>query len=163
MTILAKSPYRGAARPHSLYFAAEKVADRAVSYLYGSYSGDMWGSALEYAQDRAALVECGRAAADAGSRRAVRMRVRDLWKAVRAAFLLWEHERSRAESRKRTAQRLHRHVRPDRPLSDGEIIAKFMDNAQLAVSPSRAGEMRDAILAMDEAGSARELASVLGA
>ena len=87
MTILAKSPYRGAARPHSLYFAAEKVADRAVSYLYGSYSGDMWGSALEYAQDRAALVECGRAAADAGSRRAVRMRVRDLWRAVHAAFM----------------------------------------------------------------------------
>ena len=87
MTILAKSPYRGAARPHSLYFAAEKVADRAVSYLYGSYSGDMWGSALEYAEDKAALVECGRAAADEGSRRAVRMRVRDLWKAVRAAFM----------------------------------------------------------------------------
>jgi len=51
----------------------------------------------------------------------------------------------------------------DRPLSSEEIIAKFMDNAQLAVSPSRAREMRDAILAMDESGSARELASVLGA
>jgi len=38
-----------------------------------------------------------------------------------------------------------------------------VDNAQLAVSTSRAGQMRDAILAMDEAGSARELASVLGA
>jgi 2-methylcitrate dehydratase PrpD len=51
----------------------------------------------------------------------------------------------------------------DRPLSSEEIIAKFMDNAQLAVSTSRAGKMRDAILAMDESGSARELASVLGA
>ncbi len=50
----------------------------------------------------------------------------------------------------------------DRPLSNQEIIAKFMDNAQLAVSPSRAGQMRDAILAMDEGRSARELASVLG-
>ncbi|MBI2319438.1 MAG: MmgE/PrpD family protein, partial [Betaproteobacteria bacterium] len=51
----------------------------------------------------------------------------------------------------------------DRPLSNKEIIAKFMDNAQLAVSPLRAGKMRDAILAMDDAGSAREFASVLGA
>ena len=51
----------------------------------------------------------------------------------------------------------------DRPLSSEEIIVKFMDNAQLAVSSSRAGQMRDAILAMDEAGSARELASALGA
>ena len=53
---------------------------------------------------------------------------------------------------------------PNRPLSNEEIVAKFMDNAQLAVSASRAGEMRDAILAMDDqAVSASGLASVLGA
>lgn len=50
----------------------------------------------------------------------------------------------------------------DRPLANEEIVAKFLDNAQLAVSASRAGEMRDAILSMDDAASARELAAVLG-
>jgi hypothetical protein len=52
----------------------------------------------------------------------------------------------------------------DRPLLNEEIVAKYMDNAQLAVSGSRAGRMRDAILTMDDqAVSARELASALGA
>jgi hypothetical protein len=51
----------------------------------------------------------------------------------------------------------------DRPLSNGEIVAKFMENAELAVSPLRAAEMRDAILSLDDAPSARELAALLGA
>jgi 2-methylcitrate dehydratase PrpD len=52
----------------------------------------------------------------------------------------------------------------DRPLLNEEIIAKFMDNAQLAVSATRAEELRDAVLAMDEKSvSARDLESVLGA
>jgi 2-methylcitrate dehydratase PrpD len=51
----------------------------------------------------------------------------------------------------------------DRPLANEEIIAKFMENAQLAVSPARAAEMRDAILSMDgRAVRARELEAVLG-
>lgn len=51
----------------------------------------------------------------------------------------------------------------DRPLSNGEIVAKFLENAELAVSASRAAEMRDAILSLDAAASARGLAAVLGA
>ncbi len=52
----------------------------------------------------------------------------------------------------------------ERPLSNEEIIVKFMENAELAVSPSRASEMLDAVLSMDDrAVSARALESILGA
>jgi 2-methylcitrate dehydratase PrpD len=51
----------------------------------------------------------------------------------------------------------------DRPISNEEIVAKFMDNAGLAVSPSRAERLRHAILSVDQAESAREFVSALGA
>lgn len=51
----------------------------------------------------------------------------------------------------------------DRPLSNQEIVSKFMDNAQLTVSAAHAADMREAILAMDDqAVSARALESALG-
>lgn len=50
----------------------------------------------------------------------------------------------------------------DRPLSNAEIVAKFLENAELSVSPSRAVEMRDAILSLDGVASARTLAAALG-
>jgi 2-methylcitrate dehydratase PrpD len=50
----------------------------------------------------------------------------------------------------------------DRPISNEDIVAKFMDNAALAVSTSRAERLRDVILSVDQATSARDLASALG-
>jgi len=50
----------------------------------------------------------------------------------------------------------------DRALTGEEIAAKFMENAELAVSRSRAEAMRDAVLDL-ERHSARDLARVLGA
>jgi 2-methylcitrate dehydratase PrpD len=51
----------------------------------------------------------------------------------------------------------------DRPISNEEVVTKFMDNAGLAVSPSRAERLRDALLAVDQIPRARAFASALGA
>lgn len=49
----------------------------------------------------------------------------------------------------------------DRPLTNGEVVAKFMENAAFAVPAPRAREIRDAILDLDE-GSMEQLESLLG-
>ena len=49
----------------------------------------------------------------------------------------------------------------ERPISNEEIVVKYMDNAQLAVSAERAARIRDAVLALDEAAGAREFAALL--
>ncbi len=51
----------------------------------------------------------------------------------------------------------------DRPITNGEIEQKFMVNARLAVSYSRAEEIRDLVLAMDRGLDARDLAQGLAA
>lgn len=51
----------------------------------------------------------------------------------------------------------------DRPLSAADIERKFMENARLAVSPRRAGELRDLVLALDDGMDGRELAEGLAA
>ena len=51
----------------------------------------------------------------------------------------------------------------DRPLSAADIEKKFMENAKLAVSPRRAGELRDLVLALDDGMDGRELAEGLAA
>jgi 2-methylcitrate dehydratase PrpD len=48
----------------------------------------------------------------------------------------------------------------DRALTGDEIAAKFLENAGMAVSPGRAGEIRDRVLELDRI-SVRELASCL--
>jgi 2-methylcitrate dehydratase PrpD len=48
----------------------------------------------------------------------------------------------------------------DRPLSNGEIVAKFLDNAARAVAPASAERLRDAVLGLDR-GDARTLADAL--
>lgn len=50
----------------------------------------------------------------------------------------------------------------DRPLSADDIIAKYRENARTAVAPQRAQAILDAVLNL-EAGSARDLSSVLAA
>ncbi|MFN4088946.1 MAG: hypothetical protein ACK4QW_07885 [Alphaproteobacteria bacterium] len=50
----------------------------------------------------------------------------------------------------------------DRPLSTDDIVAKFMDNAMLAVSRERAERIRDLVLALDGLGEALELEEGLG-
>lgn len=50
----------------------------------------------------------------------------------------------------------------DRPLSNAEIEAKFLENASLAVSPARARALRDAVLTLDQT-DARSLADALAA
>lgn len=49
----------------------------------------------------------------------------------------------------------------DRPLTNGEVDAKYFENAALSVSRRRAGEVRDAILGLDSALSSREFAETL--
>ena len=49
----------------------------------------------------------------------------------------------------------------ERALSGDEICAKFLENAELVVSPARAKELRDSVLDMEQH-SARELAHALG-
>lgn len=49
----------------------------------------------------------------------------------------------------------------DRPLSAGDIEAKFFDNAHMAVSRGRAVAIRDAILGLDGAGDVRAIARLL--
>jgi len=51
----------------------------------------------------------------------------------------------------------------DRPISNDEIVKKFMDNAGLAVPAARAEQIRELVLAMDQGVSARELAVALAA
>ena len=49
---------------------------------------------------------------------------------------------------------------PENPLTEPDIVAKFMNNAELAVPRPRAEEIKDAILAMDEPeGNSRTLAA----
>lgn len=49
----------------------------------------------------------------------------------------------------------------DRPLANAEIEAKFLENARYAVDERRAAEIRDAVLALETAPSARAFANVL--
>lgn len=51
----------------------------------------------------------------------------------------------------------------DRPISNAEIVGKFMENAALAVSASRAAQIRDLVLGMDQGLAARDLAAGLAA
>jgi 2-methylcitrate dehydratase PrpD len=50
----------------------------------------------------------------------------------------------------------------DRPLSNAEIAAKFMQNAAYALSERRAAEIRDAVIGAGDASGARALAATLG-
>jgi 2-methylcitrate dehydratase PrpD len=50
----------------------------------------------------------------------------------------------------------------ERPLSNDEIVAKYLDNAQRAVSRERAERIADALLGLDAAPDVRPLAAVLG-
>jgi len=50
----------------------------------------------------------------------------------------------------------------DRPLSNGDIVDKFMHNATYAVSSQRPHQVKEAILGMEEGAPARALADVLG-
>jgi len=47
------------------------------------------------------------------------------------------------------------------PLADADIVGKFMANAELAVSRSRAEEIRDAILGLDDEGGVARLTGAL--
>jgi 2-methylcitrate dehydratase PrpD len=49
----------------------------------------------------------------------------------------------------------------DRPISNADIIAKFMENMQTVTSLARAEEVRDRVLGLDEAGNAAEFLSAL--
>ena len=49
-----------------------------------------------------------------------------------------------------------------RPLTNGEIAGKYMENARLTVSEARAEAIRDAILGLDRCGDVREAAKSLG-
>jgi len=49
----------------------------------------------------------------------------------------------------------------DRPISNDDIVAKFMDNAMQAVSRARAEELRDALLRMEDFERGSELATLL--
>jgi 2-methylcitrate dehydratase PrpD len=51
----------------------------------------------------------------------------------------------------------------DNPVSDADIVAKFMDNAQLAVSAAQAATVREMILNLDALDDARKLAHALSA
>ena len=50
----------------------------------------------------------------------------------------------------------------DRPLSTDDIVAKYMDNAMMAVSRERAARIRDLVLSLDGFGEALELEEGLG-
>ena len=50
----------------------------------------------------------------------------------------------------------------ERPLTNGEIAEKYMENACLTVSEARAAAIRDAVLGLDRCGDVREAANVLG-
>jgi len=50
----------------------------------------------------------------------------------------------------------------DRPLSNEDIVAKFMSNGTYGSSQESSCEIRDAVLGLDEGAPARELAEVLG-
>ena len=49
----------------------------------------------------------------------------------------------------------------ERPLTNAEVEAKFIQNAAYAMSEQRAGQIRDAVLNLDQAPSARQLESAL--
>ena len=66
----------------------------------------------------------------------------------------------------KNGQRLTRREQSNRgssanPLPDRDIVRKFMANAQLAVSPDRAGEISDAILGLDDHAGVQKLADSL--
>jgi 2-methylcitrate dehydratase PrpD len=50
----------------------------------------------------------------------------------------------------------------ERPLTDGEIVDKYNDNARLAVSAERAARIRDALLGLEDCPDVRALTAVLG-
>jgi 2-methylcitrate dehydratase PrpD len=49
----------------------------------------------------------------------------------------------------------------DRPITNEEVVAKFMDNALTAITEARAHAIREAILGLDRGVSARDLAAIL--
>lgn len=49
----------------------------------------------------------------------------------------------------------------ERPITNEEVVAKFMDNASTAIPEARAYAVRDAILGLDRGVSARDLAGIL--
>ncbi|WP_454917378.1 MmgE/PrpD family protein [Xanthobacter sediminis] len=49
----------------------------------------------------------------------------------------------------------------DRPLSSSDIVAKFEENAGMALAPSRVARVAEAVLGLDDGISARELSAVL--
>lgn len=49
----------------------------------------------------------------------------------------------------------------DRPISNADVVAKFMDNAMTAVSRERAERIRDAVLAIDAAADVRPLGALV--
>ncbi len=51
----------------------------------------------------------------------------------------------------------------DRPLSNGEVEGKFMENARMAVSRERAERIRDGLLALERCPDVRSLGALLGA
>lgn len=51
----------------------------------------------------------------------------------------------------------------DRPISNADVEKKFLENATLAVSPARAGQIRDLVLSLDRLHDAAELAEGLAA
>jgi len=53
-------------------------------------------------------------------------------------------------------------ILPDEPAADAEIVAKFMENAQMAVSGARAARIRDLVLGIEEEKDARTFARELG-
>jgi len=50
---------------------------------------------------------------------------------------------------------------PERPLTESDIITKFMDNAGRALPPDRAGRIRDAVLEVEALANAKDLAGML--
>jgi 2-methylcitrate dehydratase PrpD len=49
----------------------------------------------------------------------------------------------------------------ERPITNAEVVAKFLDNAALVMSRDKAERIRDAVLALDSAPDARDLAAQL--
>lgn len=50
---------------------------------------------------------------------------------------------------------------PEKPLSESDIIAKFMDNASRSISHAQAGRVRDALLALESVGNIKTITDQL--
>lgn len=53
-------------------------------------------------------------------------------------------------------------ILPDEPAADAQIVAKYMENAQMAVSAARAARIRDLVLGIENENDARRIAGELG-